>query len=205
MDPQELPKDPHSLWEDAMAMLVGTLFVALGVTLYTQATLLTGSTAGMAFLLQYASGWSFGAWFFLINLPFYWLAIKRMGWSFTLRTFAAIGLVSLFSELTGRWIDIAAVTPLYGALMGGCLIGIGMLVLFRHRASLGGVNILVLYLQDRFGLRAGYVQLAIDGVIMLVGLALLPVDRIGLSVLGAVALNLIIALNHKPGRYMGVS
>ncbi|NAW32975.1 YitT family protein [Halomonas alimentaria] len=205
MDPQELPKDPHSLREDAMAMLVGTLFVALGVTLYTQATLLTGSTAGMAFLLQYASGWPFGAWFFLINLPFYWLAIKRMGWSFTLRTFAAIGLVSLFSELTVRWIDIAAVAPLYGALMGGCLIGIGMLILFRHRASLGGVNILVLYLQDRFGLRAGYVQLAIDGAIMLVGLALLPVDRIGLSVLGAVALNLIIALNHKPGRYMGVS
>lgn len=205
MDPQELPKDPHSLREDAMAMLVGTLFVALGVTLYTQATLLTGSTAGMAFLLQYASGWPFGAWFFLINLPFYWLAIKRMGWSFTLRTFAAIGLVSLFSELTVRWINIAAVAPLYGALMGGCLIGIGMLILFRHRASLGGVNILVLYLQDRFGLRAGYVQLAIDGAIMLVGLALLPVDRIGLSVLGAVALNLIIALNHKPGRYMGVS
>lgn len=205
MDPQELPKDPHSLREDAMAMLVGTLFVALGVTLYTQATLLTGSTAGMAFLLQYASGWPFGAWFFLINLPFYWLAIKRMGWSFTLRTFAAIGLVSLFSELTGRWIDIAAVAPLYGALMGGCLIGIGMLILFRHRASLGGVNILVLYLQDRFGLRAGYVQLAIDGAIMLVGLAMLPVDRVGLSVLGAVALNLIIALNHKPGRYMGVS
>lgn len=205
MDPQELPKDPHSLREDAMAMLVGTLFVALGVTLYTQATLLTGSTAGMAFLLQYASGWPFGAWFFLINLPFYWLAIKRMGWSFTLRTFAAIGLVSLFSELTVRWIDIAAVAPLYGALMGGCLIGIGMLILFRHRASLGGVNILVLYLQDRFGLRAGYVQLAIDGAIMLVGLALLPVDRVGLSVLGAVALNLIIALNHKPGRYMGVS
>ena len=188
-----------------MAMLVGTLFVALGVTLYTQATLLTGSTAGMAFLLQYASGWPFGAWFFLINLPFYWLAIKRMGWSFTLRTFAAIGLVSLFSELTVRWINIAAVAPLYGALMGGCLIGIGMLILFRHRASLGGVNILVLYLQDRFGLRAGYVQLAIDGAIMLVGLALLPVDRVGLSVLGAVALNLIIALNHKPGRYMGVS
>ncbi|MCE0734620.1 YitT family protein [Halomonas sp. G15] len=205
MDPQELLKDPHSLREDAMAMLVGTLFVALGVTLYTQATLLTGSTAGMAFLLQYASGWPFGAWFFLINLPFYWLAIKRMGWSFTLRTFAAIGLVSLFSELTVRWIDIAAVAPLYGALMGGCLIGIGMLILFRHRASLGGVNILVLYLQDRFGLRAGYVQLAIDGAIMLVGLALLPVDRVGLSVLGAVALNLIIALNHKPGRYMGVS
>lgn len=205
MDLQEAQAAPHRHYEDLMALLIGTLFVALGVTLYSQALLLTGSSAGIAFLLQYASGWPFGVWFFLINLPFYWLAIRRMGWSFTLRTFVAIGLVSLFSELTGRWILIESVAPLYASLMGGCLIGIGMLVLFRHRASLGGVNILVLYLQDRHGWRAGYLQLAIDGIIMLVALAVLPLDRVGLSVLGAVALNLIIALNHKPGRYMGVS
>lgn len=205
MDPQDLPKDPHRPHEDIMAMLVGTLFVALGVTLYTQALLLTGSTAGVAFLLQYATGWRFGVWFFAINLPFYYLAIKRMGWSFTLRTFVAIGLVSVFSELTGRWIVIDSLHPLYASLMGGSLIGIGMLILFRHRTSLGGINILALFLQDRYGLRAGYVQLGIDGLIMLVALLVLPMERVGLSVLGAVALNLIIALNHKPGRYMGVS
>lgn len=205
MDPQDLPKDPHRPHEDVMAMLVGTLFVALGVTLYTQALLLTGSTAGLAFLLQYATGWRFGVWFFAINLPFYYLAIKRMGWSFTLRTFAAIALVSGFSELTGRWIVIDSLHPLYASLMGGSLIGIGMLILFRHRTSLGGINILALFLQDRYGLRAGYVQLGIDGLIMLAALLVLPMERVGLSVLGAVALNLIIALNHKPGRYMGVS
>lgn len=205
MDPQELPTDPHRPHEDVMAMLVGTLFVALGVTFYTQAMLLTGSTAGLAFLLQYATGWRFGFWFFVINLPFYWLAVRRMGWSFTLRTFVAIGLVSLFSELTAGWIRIEWLQPFYAALMGGSLIGIGMLVLFRHRTSLGGINILALFLQDRYGWRAGYVQLGIDALIMLVGLLVLPMERVGLSVLGAVALNLIIALNHKPGRYMGVS
>ncbi|MDI5919600.1 YitT family protein [Halomonas sp. LR5S13] len=205
MDPQELPTDPHRAHEDVMAMLVGTLFVALGVSFYTQAMLLTGSTAGLAFLLQYATGWRFGIGFFLINLPFYWLAVRRMGWSFTLRTFVAIGLVSLFSELTAGWIRIEWLQPLYAALMGGSLIGIGMLVLFRHRTSLGGINILALFLQDRYGWRAGYVQLGIDALIMLVALLVLPMERVGLSVLGAVALNLIIALNHKPGRYMGVS
>ncbi|GHE22391.1 YitT family protein [Halomonas urumqiensis] len=205
MDWQDLPTEQHRHYEDVMAMLVGTLFVALGVTFYSQAMLLTGSTAGIAFLLQYATGWPFGVWFFLINVPFYWLAIRRMGWSFTLRTFATIGLVSVFSELTGHWISIGSLNPVYAALMGGCLIGIGMLILFRHRSSLGGVNILVLYLQDRYGWRAGVVQLGIDGVIMLVALLTLPAERVGLSVLGAVALNLIIALNHKPGRYMGVS
>ncbi|WFM70909.1 YitT family protein [Halomonas sp. CKK8] len=205
MDPQELPTDPHRAHEDVMAMLVGTLFVALGVSFYTQAMLLTGSTAGLAFLLQYATGWRFGIGFFLINLPFYWLAVRRMGWSFTLRTFVAIGLVSVFSELTAGWIRIEWLQPLYAALMGGSLIGIGMLVLFRHRTSLGGINILALFLQDRYGWRAGYVQLGIDALIMLVALLVLPIERVGLSVVGAVALNLIIALNHKPGRYMGVS
>lgn len=205
MRDDSLPQDPHQPYEDVMAMLLGTLFVALGVTLYTQAVLLTGSTAGMALLLNYLTGWGFGVWFFAINLPFYYLAIKRMGWSFTLRTFVAIGLVSVFSELTQRWVTFESVPSLYAAVMGGALIGVGMLMLFRHRTSLGGINILALYLQQRHGWRAGYVQLGIDGLILLVALTQLPLDRVGYSVVGAVTLNLIIALNHKPGRYIGVS
>ncbi|MBB3233032.1 YitT family protein [Halomonas stenophila] len=39
--------------------------------------------------------------------------------------------------------------------MGGSLIGLGMRVLFRHRTSLGGINILALFLQQRHGWRAG--------------------------------------------------
>ncbi|MGQ7261109.1 YitT family protein [Vreelandella sp. V005] len=206
---EDLPKDQHRPYEDVMAMLLGTFFVALGVTFYTHAVLLTGSTAGLALLLSYMTssltGWGFGVYFFAINLPFYYLAVKRMGWSFTLRTFAAIGLVSLFSELTQGWVQFASVPSIYAALMGGALMGIGMLMLFRHRTSLGGINILALYLQDKHGFRAGYVQLAIDGVILLIALTQLPLDRVGYSVLGALTLNLIIALNHKPGRYIGVS
>ncbi|MGO3769058.1 MAG: YitT family protein, partial [Vreelandella alkaliphila] len=115
----DLPQDPHKYYEDMMAMVLGTLFVALGVAFYTHSVLITGSTAGLALLLNYVTGWGFGFWFFAINVPFYYLAIKRMGWSFTLRTFAAIGLVSLFSELTQGWVQFANVPSLYAALMGG--------------------------------------------------------------------------------------
>ncbi|HAQ27434.1 MAG TPA: hypothetical protein DCQ80_15960, partial [Pseudomonas sp.] len=79
------------------------------------------------------------------------------------------------------------------------------LMLFRHRASLGGVNILALYLQERFGLRAGAVQMGIDASIVLAALFVVPLDKVLLSVLGAVALNLVLAINHRAGRYMGVS
>lgn len=79
-----------------------------------------------------------------------------------------------------------------------------MLMLFGHRASLGGFNVLVLYLQERFGWRAGKVQMALDSLIVLGGLVVADVPRVALSVLGAVVLNLTLAVNHRPGRYLAV-
>lgn len=187
------------------AILTGTLLVALGVTLYSKAVLLTGGTAGLALLLQYATGYGFGPLFFLLNLPFYYLAIKRMGWKLTLRTFVAVLLVSVFSRLTPGWIDVARIDPIYATVIGGALMGVGLLILFRHRTSLGGVNILALYLQERHGIRAGYVQLAIDAMILTASFFVLEMDRVALSMVGAAVLNLILATNHRPGRYTGVS
>ena len=195
----------HPLWEDALALLTGTALVALGIAFYSHAGLLTGGTVGLAFLLKYLAGWSFGPVFFLLNLPFYALAIWRMGWKFTLRTVCAVGLVSLFAELTPQWVRFAELNVVYAAVFGGFAIGIGLLILFRHRASLGGVNILALFLQERFGLRAGTFQMGIDALIVMAAVFVVPVDKVLLSVLGAVALNLVLAINHRADRYVGVS
>lgn len=198
------PTLTHTRFEDAQALLIASLFVALGLAFYRHAGLLTGGTAGLAFLLYYLSRWNFGLIFFVINLPFFWLAVRALGWEFTLKTFAAIGLVSLWSEFVPHWIELAAIDPIFATVMGGFLVGTGLLMLFRHKASLGGVGVLALYLQNRRGWRAGKVQMAIDCCIVLAAFAIVTPDKIAVSVLGAVALNLILAVNHKPGRYMGV-
>lgn len=195
----------HPLWEDALALLFGTAMVALGIAFYSHAGLLTGGTVGLAFLLKYLAGWPFGVVFFLLNLPFYALALWRMGWQFTLRTACAVGLVSLLAELTPRWVVFAELNHLYAAVFGGFAMGLGLLMLFRHRASLGGVNILALYLQERFGLRAGAVQMGVDAIIVLASIFVVAPDKVALSVLGAVALNMVLAINHRADRYMGVS
>lgn len=202
---EDLKHKQHSLLEDALALITATPLVALGVTFYSHAELLTGSTAGLAFLIKYLTTWGFGPVFFVLNLPFYILAFLRMGWKFTLRTFCAVGLVSLFAELTPQWVSFEQLNPVYAALLGGMCMGLGMLMLFRHRASLGGVNILALYLQDRFDIRAGKFQMGVDLVIVLGALLVLPYDKVLLSIIGAGILNLILTLNHKPGRYQGVS
>jgi len=193
------------LLEDILAIFTGSLVVSLGVAMYSHATLALGGNSGLALLLQYATGWSFAVIFSLINLPFYALALWRLGWAFTLRTFAAVTLVSLMVRMTPGWIGFATLSPLYASLTGGCLIGIGMLVLFRHRTGLGGINILTMWMQEALGWRAGYVQLGIDLAILAVAFFILPFDKVALSVLGAVVINMILAINHKAGRYAGYS
>lgn len=195
----------HRLYEDVLAMISGTMFVSLGTLIYTETMLTVGSSAGLALLLSYVSGWGFGVIFFIVNLPFYILAVKRMGWAFTFRTFTAVALVSILSKLNGQWIDFSYLNPLYATVIGGGLIGTGLLMLFRHRTGLGGINILAMYLQEKTGLRAGYFQLGVDLTILAIAFFVLPADRLALSVLGAAIANLILAINHKPGRYMGLS
>lgn len=192
----------HGLVDDAQALVTGTLFVALALMLFRQAGLMTGGTAGIALLLHYASGWRFGVLFFCVNLPFYWLAWQRMGRRFTLKTIAAVTLLALLSEALPQWLAIERLNPLFAAVAGGLLAGAGFLILFRHRASLGGLNVLVLWLQQRFGWRAGYVQLGLDVTILLASTPWVDAPRLALSVVAAAAMNLALAINHRPERYV---
>jgi uncharacterized membrane-anchored protein YitT (DUF2179 family) len=194
----------HRTYEDIQALLTGTLFVSLGIVMFGQTGLLTGGTAGVAFLLHYATGWNFGLLFFAVNVPFYGLAWKRMGKPFTVKTFAAVGLLALLTNVLPQLVHFDWINPVFSAVMGGLLMGAGMLILFRHRASLGGFNVLVLYLQERFGWRAGRIQMALDCTIVLCSLAVVDWRHTVLSVLGAVVLNQTLATNHRAGRYMAL-
>lgn len=195
---------PHTHTEDAVAIFTGVLLISVGVAFFTSAGLLTGGTAGLAFLLHYATGIGFGKIFFVLNLPFYWLALRKLGRAFTVKTFLAVLLLSLLTELQSQFLQFAQLQPLYAAIAGGLITGTGFLVLFRHRCSLGGVGIAALYLQDRYGWRAGKVQMAVDCCIVLLALWTVEPLRVAWSIAGAVALNLVLAMNHRPGRYMAV-
>ncbi|MFK7995043.1 MAG: YitT family protein [Granulosicoccus sp.] len=194
----------HRWHDDVQAMLIGTVFVAIGVIMYRHAGLLTGGTAGLAFLAMYASHIDFSVAFFAINLPFYVFAWLRMGPVFTVKTFAAVTILSLLVFYLPSVISFERLQPAAAAVIGGMLIGSGMLILFRHKSSLGGLNIAVLYLQERFGLSAGKIQLVLDCLIVLAALAVTDWGRVALSVIGATVMNLTLAINHRKGRYQAV-
>ena len=192
----------HTLFEDAQAILVAPLFVAFAILLFREAGLFTGGVIGIAFLIHYLSGWSIGPVLFAINLPFYALAVRAMGWAFTIKTFIAVALLSVYTEMLPALIGLQSLSRVFAAIMGGFMAGIALLILIRHKSSLGGIGILVIYLQNTRGWRAGKLQMAADCLILAVAALMRDPLSIGLSI--AVALNLVIAVNHKAGRYMGI-
>lgn len=192
----------HGFFEDGQALFAGTLFVAMALMLFNQAGLLVGGTAGIAFLLHYVTDISFGKLFFAVNLPFYWFAWSRMGREFTIKTFVCVGLLSLLTELFPHVMHVDYLNPLFASLLGGLLLGTGCLFLARHRSSLGGATVVSLYLQARYGMRAGKVQMVIDGTVVLLALLVVPADRVAYSVLAVLVMSGFLWISHRPGRYI---
>lgn len=195
----------HKWYEDVQALLLGTLLLSFGVTLYSEAMLITGGLAGTSLLIEFGSPFSFGLVFFVLNLPFYALSIMRMGWGFTIRTFIAIALISGLTRLIPLWVDFSTLNPVFASVAGAAMMGVGLVMLLRHRAGIGGVTILSQFLQENGVIRAGIFQLIVDLAILVVALFMLPLKLVALSILGAFVLNLTVAINHKPGRYRGMS
>jgi len=194
--------DQHSKIEDALAMLIGTFILSFAMTLLQQAGIMTGGTAGLSLLLHYITDIKFGVLFFLINIPFYYFAYKKMGIALVVKTFIAVALLAGFTEMIPQFFHLSDVNPIYATIFANVLMGVSFLILFRHSSSLGGINLLALYLQERFNIAAGKVQLGIDLIILLASLLFVDWKLILISILGVIILNSIVLLNHKTTRYV---
>lgn len=58
-------------------------------------------------------------------------------------------------------------------------------------------------MQDRYGIRAGKVQMGIDCAVVLLALFIVPVDRVAYSVLAVLVMSGFLWISHRPGRYVG--
>ncbi len=196
------PSASHSKVEDALAMIIGTFMIGFALLLMQASHTLTGGTAGLALLVHYVTDIRFGVLFFLFNLPFYYLAYKQLGMAMVIKTFIAVGLLSLMTELHPMFINIGEIQPLYGTILANVFFGVGFLILFRHRASLGGFNLFALFMQERYNIRAGKVQMVMDICVLIASFAFVNWQLLLISILGAIILNMIIATNHRTDRYV---
>nr|WP_281252417.1 YitT family protein [Sporomusa malonica] len=146
--------------------MLGCIIVTGGVIFLSHSHLVTGGTTGIALGVSYLLNVPFSVALMVVSIPFYLLSIFRMGWNFTLSTFFAVLTLSLFTE-ANRGIPDFIIPGYVGAILGGGLLGLGLSLLFWNGSSLGGVNVLALYLQKRFGWDPGKVTFGVDSIIVI--------------------------------------
>lgn len=202
--PLPLPENPpkHSLIEDVQGFSIALITTSIGLVIINQLGFITGQTAGLALVISYLTGWSFSWVFWLINVPFYALAWFRMGTEFTVKSAICVTVASVLIAQIPNWMTFSYINPLFGTVAFGILAGYGLLGIFRHKGSLGALGVIALVAQDRFGVRAGIVQLGFDAVLFAVAFFLFEPTRVLYSLLGAVVLNGVIAFNHRRDRYI---
>lgn len=198
----ETKKAAHSAFDNIQGQIFGIIMTSFGISILHAAGLITGQAAGLAFVISYATGIHFGILFFVINLPFYVLAITRIGWRFTVRSLIAVTCISILSGFFPSVVGYSVLQPHVAAVLAGFCTGIGVIGLFRHGSSGGGVGILAHYLQETTGLRAGWIQATVDVGVFGAAVFVLDSKAFLASVLGAMVLNAFVAFNHRTDWYV---
>ena len=193
----------HTPAEDIYAALIGCSFVAVGVLLLQKAGLVTGGIAGVALILSYLFHVTPTTILLVINLPFFVYAGRAVGVVFAIKsTLSSIGVMVLGLFLP-EWLAVTQIQPVFAALFAGSLIGMGILALARHGAGVGGIGVIALHFHKARGWNAGRTQMMFDCVILACSLPVIGPGRFALSILSAAAINTVMFINHRPGRYIG--
>lgn len=193
----------HTLIEDIYAFLIGCSLIVMGLMCLHKAGLVTGGVAGIALLLSYLIPISPGNLFTIINVPFLLFSLHAMGIRFTIKTAVASFGITLLAGFVPTVMGFSHVQPLFAAIFGGTVIGMGILSLARHQAGVGGTGVITLWLQKSRGINAGRVQIMIDASILTMSAFYLPYNKVLLSAVSAAAMSTVLMVFHRPGRYAG--
>lgn len=163
-------------------VLAGLLLTSFGLRFLAMHDLTFGGTAGLATVLTYMSPWSWGLLFFLVNLPFFIISWTKLGKWFTLSSLLSITAISVIRDL----LDVMPFfnVPLWLATaLAGIFIGIGVTLVLNNGSSLGGIHILALYMDQKWGINRGVTIFVSDFLIILFAAMLVGFQQALLSVL----------------------
>ena len=142
-----------------------------------------GGLAGIAILIKYHTTFlDIGLIYFLLNLPlllFGWFSISRRFMFYSLFGIIFFSLVADIVHFPSSPVN----DMLLAALLSGVICGAGSGLILRSLGSAGGLDILCIYLNKRFGLRTGTALFIFNSFIILTGAWLLDLEKALYSVI----------------------
>lgn len=167
-------------------IVVGTFIMAAGFVLFINPyKIVPGGVYGIAIVIHYLTEGAFTFWplgipigllGLVMDIPLTLMGMKILGPRFGVKTIVGFILTASFMDLL-TWF-IGRNDPLelgdqilLASIFGGVMIGFGLGLIFRSRATSGGTDIVAMIINKYTGLPLGQLLIIVDSVIVLIGLA----------------------------------
>lgn len=150
-----------------IGIALGSFIYACGISLFLDPNnLAPGGASGLAIIFNRITGLETGTLYFIINVPIMLLGLWKYGVRFIATTFFSILINSYFTNIL---VGVGALTsdPLIATMAGSVLVGVGVAIVFKSRATTGGTDIIVKVLHDKYKhIKTGVIFLLTDIVIV---------------------------------------
>jgi len=155
-------------------ILVGAFIMAAGFVLFiTPYKIVPGGVYGISIVLHYLFGTPVGLVALCFDIPLTLIGIKVLGPRFGVKTVVGFVFTAIFVDwLTFLWGEQPLVEndPLLSSIFGGVLIGFGLGLIFKSKATSGGSDIIAMIVSKYTHLPLGQLMIGVDSVIVLIGL-----------------------------------
>lgn len=125
----------------------------------------SGGITGISTILEELYGWEPAIVQWSLNIPLFAAGALLLGRGFGLKTAAGSVLLPLFVLLTKPWPALTD-NVLLATIYGGIGIGVGLGIVFRSRASTGGLDVAAQLLHKYTGLSYGLCIASLDGIVI---------------------------------------
>ena len=164
-------------------IVIGSFILATGFVFFiTPYKIVPGGVYGIAIVIHYLTkgvfafatdGLPIGVMGLIMNIPLTIIGIKILGPKFGIKTIVGFILTSVFIDfITFFWGDVPLVAndALLSSIFGGVLIGFGLGLIFKSKATSGGSYIIAMIIAKYTRMPLGQLMIFVDSVIVLVAL-----------------------------------
>lgn len=202
-----MKKEQRRFWYDQLLTMVGTLIYCVGINLFAvPAGLYSSGLLGLCQLirtmLEQFLNLSFGTLdisgilYYIMNIPILLLAWRRLGKSFVIRTMVFVVWCVLLLSLIPT-VSLLPGDPLTAGAIGGVISGIGIGMVLRASATLGGMDVIALMIiQKRKGFSVGGMNLALNLLVYGGCMLLFDIPTALYSVVSAVVYSVVVDRVH---------
>ena len=158
-------------------IITGSFIMAVGFVVFVSPLKLApGGVYGIAIILHHIFGFPIGLSGICLDLPLLLIGILVLGPKFGIKTI--VGIVSLSASISlmeylYKYQPLISDPSTYfvQAVFGGVLIGIGLGLIFKTKATSGGTDILATILKRYTSLSIGSALIVVDSIVVLLALA----------------------------------